>query len=400
MTEAEGIFDAAASFDPAADPDSFLRQVPARWAVYLLIDGDGRPVQLLCVKNLRASLKRRLGPDDPEAGPSRRVDYRQVVRRVLYRRVDSAFEADWIYYEAARVVFPGAYRTMVGFRPAWFVHVDPDAEFPKYAKTIDPSAAGGTFVGPVEDKHAAGRLAQLAEDAFDLCRYYHILLEAPVGRACAYKEMGKCPAPCDGTISMAAYRQLVSLSLRTLVDPQPMIREQEQRMRSAAGELRFETAAKIKQHMDLLGQLGKGAFRHARPLDDFRFLSLQHGPSVGQANVFVITPGAVEPVASLVAPPASSSGLLRLIFERGQRLAGPTLTPDEVERIGVVSHHLFATRAAQGIFLPLAEVEDKSLAKAYRELLKQKRADETDEESIEKELAPVPGPPAALPLTP
>src|SRR3954464_5405144 len=227
------IFERSATFDPAADFDAFLRQVPAKWAVYLLADADDRPVQLLCVKNLRYSLKRRLGTGE-DLGPSKRVNYRDLVRRIHWRRVDSAFEADWLYYEAARALFPKTYQGMVGFRPAWFVHVNPDATFPRYTKTIELARESGALFGPVEDKHAAGKLVQVIEDAFDLCRYYNILVESPKAKACAYKEMGKCPAPCDGSISMAQYRQLVQWSVRTLEEPAEVIREQEKRMQAAA----------------------------------------------------------------------------------------------------------------------------------------------------------------------
>src|SRR3954470_11121853 len=106
MPEMPPVFERAIDFDPAGDFEAFLRQAPAKWAVYLLADAEDRPVQLLCVKNLRYSLRRRLGPEDVDAGPSRRVDYREIVRRVHWRRVDSALEADWVYYEAARLLFP------------------------------------------------------------------------------------------------------------------------------------------------------------------------------------------------------------------------------------------------------------------------------------------------------
>src|SRR5262245_55000732 len=125
------------SYDPAScDLDSFLRDLPAKWVVYLMADEADRPVQLLCVKNLRYSLKRRLGEGET-LGPSRRVDYRQIVRRVHWRRVYSAFEADVVYLEAARQFFPKTYRGMTGFQPAWFIHVNPDARYPRYTKTID-----------------------------------------------------------------------------------------------------------------------------------------------------------------------------------------------------------------------------------------------------------------------
>src|SRR5688572_1349243 len=103
MDDFQTIFTDHADFDPAGDFEAFAKSVPARWAVYLLADVDDRPVQLLCVKNLRYSVKRRLGPGEPDAAPSKRVDYRDLVRRVHWRRVDSAFEADWVYYEVARL---------------------------------------------------------------------------------------------------------------------------------------------------------------------------------------------------------------------------------------------------------------------------------------------------------
>ena len=148
---------------------------------------------------------------------------------------------------------------MLGFRLAWFVHVNPDARFPRYTKTKDLTIQTGQLVGPLEDKHAAARLIHLAEDSFDLCRYYHILVEAPRGKACAYKEMGKCPAPCDGSISMDQYRRMIQWSADTVVDSAPLIRDQTERMKSAAADLRFESAGKIKAFIDSISKLGKGA---------------------------------------------------------------------------------------------------------------------------------------------
>src|SRR5471032_1055208 len=130
MPQLEQIFEQRIAFDPAGDLDAFLASVPAKWVVYLFVDADDQPVQLLCVKNLRASLKRRLGGEET-IGPTRRVNYRDLIRRIHWRRVDSAFEADWLYYEAARQVFPQTYQGMVGFRPAWFIHVNPEANFPR-----------------------------------------------------------------------------------------------------------------------------------------------------------------------------------------------------------------------------------------------------------------------------
>jgi excinuclease UvrABC nuclease subunit len=370
-------------FSPTEDFEAFLKRVPARWVVYLLTDADDQPIQLLCVKNLRYSLKRRLGGDET-VGPSRRVNYRDLVRRIYWRPVESTFEADWIYYEAARELFPQTYQGMVGFRPAWFIHVNPQAAFPRYVKTIDLTTETGTLLGPLEDKHAAARLIQLVEDAFDLCRYYNILLDAPTAKACAYKEMGKCPAPCDGTISMDQYRRMIESSLEALINPAKAIAEQTIRMKQAAAELRFEVAAKIKAFLGQISELGKGAFRYVRELKNFRYVSLQRGPRDGNAKVFLITRGDIEEIAGLI----GAGEILPLILEIS-RTSGSALNDVDgvgAERIGVVAHHLFAARQTSGVFLPVDGLDDKTLAKAFRDVQKQKVKDAADEEGLVKEL--------------
>jgi excinuclease UvrABC nuclease subunit len=390
MAQLSAVFDHSIDFDPAAgDLEAFLKQAPAKWVVYLFADEADRPVQLLCVKNLRYSLKRRLGlgvESEQDVGPSRRVNYREIVRKIYWRRVDSAFEADFIYLEAARAIFPQTYRGMLGFRPAWFVHVNPRTKFPRYIKTINLSTQTGMYFGPLEDKHSAQRLVHLVENVFDLCRDYSIFVEAPKG-PCPWKQMEKCVGPCDGTVSLDEYSQIIDFSTEVLSDPAAYVASETRRMKDAAKELRFETAAKIKQNVDHLSQIGKGPFRYVRPLSEFRFLSLQHGPKLGTAKLFLITPGQIEEVAGLIDSPASVSVLLRQILALAESRRVSQVDEVGAERIAVVSHQLFVAKNRHGVFIPLDDLEEKTLAKGYRDLLNQKVQETPDEsEGVTKEL--------------
>lgn len=373
----------SADFDPAGDFEAFLSAVPAKWVVYLFADADDRPVQLLCVRNLRASLRRRLG-SDAEQIASKRVDYRQLVRRIHWQRVDSEFEADRLYLELARVFFPATYRQLVSARPSWFVHVDPSAEFPRYVKTTDLAEKAGAYFGPLEDKADAAKLTEQIEDWFDFCRYHHILVQSPNGKACAYKEMGRCPAPCDGSISVTAYRNTIELSIAALTDPADYIRSQQLRMQQAAAELKFEIALKIRQYVESLSVLGKGSYRHLRRLRDFRFLSVQRGPTAKMAKIFLITPSQIEPIGCLLDEPAAATGLIRDALSRAEELAALPVDVHREERIAIVSRHLFAAKAA-GVFIPLDRLDERSLLAAYKETRKQKVVEELDEEGIVRE---------------
>ncbi|HWP40244.1 MAG TPA: UvrB/UvrC motif-containing protein [Tepidisphaeraceae bacterium] len=387
MTQAWDMLDNAVDFEPACPLDALLRQVPAKWVVYLMADQADRPVQLLCVKNLRYSLKRRLGEPDPLTGPSKRIDYRLLVRRIHWRRVYSAFEADVVYLEAARRYFPDAYRGMMGFQPAWFIHVDADARFPRYTRTIDLDIRSGQLIGPVEDKHAASRLIEQVVDWFDLCRYYNILLTSPHATACAYKEMGKCPAPCDGSISIENYRHMVQWSADTLVAPQTVIEDATQRMKLAAAELKFESAARIKQYIDSLSQLGRGAYRHVRRLRDFKYLSIQPGPRVNTAKLFLITPGDIEELAGLIDVPRDPGQIVNLALSLAAGRSADSLDAIAAERVGLVSHHLFQPKATQGVFLPLDQIDEKQIIKAFRDVQKHKQEEMAEEsEGVIKEL--------------
>src|SRR5687768_5396005 len=131
----EGWFEKSLDLNPNVPLETAVRGLPARWAVYLMCDADGRPVQLLSVKNLRASVKRRLS--EWVEGPTKRVDYRALVRQIRWRRVDSALESDLTYLQVAREVFPESFAKIIPPRPAYFIHVDADDPFPRWVRTED-----------------------------------------------------------------------------------------------------------------------------------------------------------------------------------------------------------------------------------------------------------------------
>jgi hypothetical protein len=248
------------------------------------------------------------------------------------------------------------------------------------------SKPSGQLFGPVEDKHAAHKLVQIVEDAFDLCRYFNILVESPNAKSCAYKEMGKCPAPCDGSISLEQYRQLVHFSTRSLRELPELIREQEKRMQDAAAELRFETAAKIKQFTDQLKQLGKGALRFVRPINEFNFVTVQRGPRSATAKVFLITPGGIEEILGLLGDAINAGQVLRVALERAAESEKRSIDATGAERLGVATHHLFPGKNAGGTFLRLETLDEKSVTKAYQDLRKQPEPEPVEGEGVLKEL--------------
>ena len=185
---------------------------------------------------------------------------------------------------------------------------------------------------------------------------------------------------------MDQYRRMIQWSAQTLAEPGEFIRDQTRRMEQAAAELRFETAAKIKTFIAQISQLGKGPLRHLRRLGEFSFVTLQKGPRAGIAKVFLILPGLIEEIADLIEEPKRPGELLRTILSRAEENANLSLDAQGAERIGIVTHHLFSARQTHGVFIPLGDISEALVAKAYRDLRKQKPQEESAGEGVMKEL--------------
>lgn len=359
------------SFDPGEPLEQWLRHIPAAWCVYLLADSQRRPIQLLCVKNLRASLKRRLSgqADQDVALPSRRVDYRAVVREVSWSRVDSAFEQDVVYLEAARRAFPESYAGVLGFPAAWWVRVDPAAQHSRFVRTTEPGGAAARFFGPIADKNAAQKLVHAVEDLFDLCRDPAALAAAPAG-PCQWRQMSKCVGPCDGSVSLSAYRALVDHAADVLADVGRAIEAHQLRMRQAATARDYEAAGRIKSFIDKLEPLREGSFKHVRPLEDFRYLAVMPGRGKDSAKLFAICPGEIAPLACLRESPTKGRGeeVLRVALEALVVPAPAIESAAQRERLSLVTQHLFPSRKTPGVFIPLMDLQDKTLAAAFREV--------------------------------
>ena len=380
----DAVFEHHADFDPDAGVEPLAALAPAAWCVYAMFDTNDRPAHLLCVKNLRASLRRRLG--EPDDGSPRRVDLRQIVRRVAWTRVDSPFEQDWLYLEAARDLFPDSYGGVLGFHPAWFVHVNPATKYPRLTRQNKLDKRTGVYLGPLPDKHAADRYVRAVEDAFDLCRDWD-RLTSDKSDPCQWREMGRCVGPCEGPpggVSLDAYRALVAHAVGVIRDVPRAVENQNLRMRRAAAEQQFERAAAIKAFIGTLSNLNDGHNRHVRPIEDFRYLAVMPGGSEAAAKLFAVTPGTVSPVATLIDPPTPQT--LGPVLRTALSLLNPAETrPSDTaafERISLVTAHLFAPKKHPGTFLHAGDLDAKSLAAACRAAAKPPPDDPADEGEV------------------
>ena len=352
-------------------------RAPGGGACYVLEDGEGRGVLLATVGGLRAALVRRM-TGAAEGGPSKRVDYRAVVRRVRWRAVYSPFEANWAYLENVRAMFPDTYQRLIRRWRCHWVGVDRDAAHPRFKASDDPGKESGRVFGPIREGKAARQLVERLEDLFDLCRYHDVLVQSPAGTACAYKEMGKCAAPCDGSIGMDVYRNQVDAAIGFLAGPREgWVAEVEARMAAAAASLAFEEAQRFKSMLERAGAMDGPGLAHVAALERFKFLCLQRGQRKGRPRAFVITPGRIRFLGEMLVKQMDQQ--IDWLLGQVGRIAGealPRLDRAACERMALVSWHLFRGEREAGEFLRIDDGLDVEMVAAAVARINEKPTDE------------------------
>lgn len=349
--------------DPGADLETWRLTIPAKPACYLLRDAHEQPILLATTGNLRNALMSRLAEgvnprdatDDDTASSSKKTDYRAITRIIQYRPCCSAFETDWTFLENVRTIHPRDYRTLIRHWRTHWITLDPGPrnQYPRFAVDTKLNFEGHC-IGPIAASADARQTIDALEDLCDLCRHHDILVQAPRGIACAYKEMGKCPAPCDGSITMNAYRQQINDAVILLTpgsntpgsnSRDAWIARVQQRMKQAAAELRFELAARWKLKLERLSALDHPSLRWCRPLDQWRGLYLQPGSRKSALRPFIITPGRIRFLGEIT--PKHRDQQLAWLQSHLPALLNDTTPPDELadHRMALFARHLMRDNA-------------------------------------------------------
>lgn len=331
--------------------DEQLGQVPAKRGVFALLGDRDEPIILLTAADIRARLRNRLAaPLDDRRRKT--VDLREITRKVLWRLTFSHFETDLAYFELVRRMWPKDYGQMLAWRRGWFVHVNPEEQFPRFVRTSEVSAGPGRYFGPFADGRSATHFVDAVQDTFDLCRDYSCLRLSPGGQQCTYAQMGRCSSPCDGTISMADYRKLVAEAAEFAAGRREHHKRRlTEQMAAAALALQYERASALKVRISRLEEFDKPACRFVAPVEQFRYVICQRGGTGRKVRVFLVNAGAITSAGELDYP--LDAARLDKVLKRMAALAARPLTFKQAElyRMGLVANYLFCSEDRRGLIL-------------------------------------------------
>lgn len=305
--------DSSEPFDTARDPD-FFAALPSRPGVVRIeMREPGRPY-LARTADIRRAAQRLLGV--PEEN-SKRLNLRDVAKRVAYRATGSKFEQTLTFYEQAREFLPDRYRDLLRLRPPAVLKINLRNAYPRCHVTRRIRADQGFYFGPFASRRSAEAFSESFLDLFKIRRCQIKIRRDPNFPGCIYSEMKMCLAPCFAGCSKEEYDAEVALVVETLDTAGGALTAKFEREREAASEaLDFERAAALHKRLEKVAAALRGLPELARRVEELDAVILQRGNDEKTITVFPLLGGVLAEAiflnfAELSSQPRSVEAILR-----------------------------------------------------------------------------------------
>ncbi|SCG36866.1 excinuclease ABC subunit UvrC [Micromonospora halophytica] len=239
-----------------ADPSTYRPApgtIPESPGVYRFRDGTGRVIYVGKAKNLRSRLN------------SYFADLWGLHQRTQ-QMVTTAESVDWVTVGTEVEALQLEYTWIKQYDPRFNVRYRDDKSYPYLAVTLDEEyprlqvmrgakRKGVRYFGPYSHAWAIRETLDLLLRVFPArtCSSGVFKRAGQVGRPCLLGYIGKCSAPCVGTVSAERHREIVDdfcdfMAGRT----DTMVRKLEREMTEASEQLEFERAARLRDDVAAL----------------------------------------------------------------------------------------------------------------------------------------------------
>ena len=251
VTTVEDLLDQQRSrSEPAFRKRGLADGAPDAPGVYRFHDRAGRVLYVGTTGSLRTRLRRYFGQDE-----RRRID--AMVREaaeVTWTTTPTRIEAAALELRELAVRRPRFNRRDT--RPPvsrWLKWTD--EPFPRISVARSPGGPDTPALGPLPGRRAADALLEAVHDAVPVRRCTFRIRLAQDHPSCMLKDIGRCGAPCDGTVDTTTYAAQVRAAAALLEgDPGPVLAVLRRRMATLAADARFEEAAEARARLHVLAR--------------------------------------------------------------------------------------------------------------------------------------------------
>jgi len=237
-----------------------VRSFPQTPGVYLMKDAAGRVVYIGKAKNLRSragSYFLKAAAEDP-----RTAKLVREIRDIEY--LEAKNEIDAILTEARLIkdILPKYNRDLRDGKTFPYLELHLREDYPRVCFTREPKGHGSKLYGPFPNPRQLRGAIQVLQKIFKF-RTCSLDIDADDKRwqwfrPCLLHSIEQCTAPCNLRISKEEYRK-DTRRLQQVLDgnKDKLLEEMHEEMETAAKELRFEEAARLRDEIEMLNSLDK-----------------------------------------------------------------------------------------------------------------------------------------------
>jgi len=236
------------------------RSFPQTPGVYLMKDAAGRAIYIGKAKNLRSragSYFLKAAAEDP-----RTTKLVREIRDIDY--LEAKNEIDALLTEARLIkdILPKYNKELRDSKTFPYLEIYLREDYPRVCFTREPRGHGSKLYGPFPSPRQLRGAIQVLQKIFEF-RTCSLDIDADDKRwqwfrPCLLHSIDQCTAPCNLRISKEEYRKGIK-RLQQVLDGKndSLLKEMHEEMDSAAKELRFEEAARLRDEIEMLHSLNK-----------------------------------------------------------------------------------------------------------------------------------------------
>ena len=330
--------------------------IPDAPGSYQFKDRDGRVIYVGKAKSLRQRLSSYFG--SPAAMSPRTAQMVTAAESVEWIQVNNDVEALMLEYSLIKQHRPRFNIRLRDDKSYPFLAITMEDEWPRAMVMRGQKRKGVRYFGPFGHAYAIRETLDLLLRTFPIrtCSENKFAHHQRVGRPCLLFHIEKCAGPCVKEVSREDYDGLVEELIRFLDgDTNSIVGRLEGEMRSAAGALDFERAARLRDRLASVRKAIEKQQMVAERSEDLDVVGLAEDELEAAVQVFYVRRGrvvgrkgfVVDKVEDLTRPQLVAEVLLQLYAEPARGIPREVLVPDAPEECDVMEEWLSGMRGSR-----------------------------------------------------
>ncbi len=177
-----------------------------------------------------------------------------------------------------------------------YIKVTMNEQYPRIMQTRKRLSDGAKYFGPYSGMSVVYGVMGTLERALGIpmCKRQ---FPRDIGkeRPCIYKQLGRCVAPCDNSISAEEYYKIMQCAVNILRgNTKEAINSLTEQMYSHAENERFEDAARCRDGIEAMKRLGEGQKVVGAPDDEYDVIAVYSDDTCTSVSVFYIRSGLIS----------------------------------------------------------------------------------------------------------